>query len=260
MSLNLTVRRRGASVAFMLLAFFSFLLWPARAANLIDVWRAEDLNLNDGDAVTTWTSTGSRAANPVAGTGQPVLKLGVTPAGGKAVRFNGNRMAIGSSTVGGRTAFSLVYVFKADAIGANANAQWYGKSGIVDAEQPGITADWGTVITETGNVGLGIGQGDTSLYSSGASLVDGAYHVAAFTWGGGVQAVYVDSRAPVSLASATAARNNVGFSFGGINTDEGGASRRLVGDLVEIRFYDTALTSIEASNVIDELRTTHIFG
>jgi hypothetical protein len=262
MSLNFAFacRRRGRIVSFALSVFFAAMLSPVSAANLIDVWRAEDLNLNDGDAVTTWTSTGARAANPVAGTGQPVLKLGVTPAGGKAVRFNGNRMAIGSSTVGGRTAFSLVYVFKADAVGANGNVQWYGKSGIVDAEQGGVTADWGTVITETGNVGLGIGAGDTSLYSSGASLVDGAYHVAAFTWGGGAQSVYVDSRAPVSVASATAARNNVGFSFGGINTDEGGATRRLVGDLVEIRFYDTALTSIEASNVIDELRTTHIFG
>ncbi len=261
MSLNVAVaRRRAGLVCCAWFVFFTGMLSPVSAANLIDVWRAEDLNLNDGDAISTWTSASNRVANNAAGTGQPVLKLGVTPAGGKAVRFNGNRLAIGSSTVGGRTAFSLVYVFKADAVGANANAQWYGKSGIVDAEQPGVAADWGSVITETGNVGIGIGNGDTSLYSTGASLVDGAYHIAAFTWGGGVQSVYVDSRAPVSVASPTAARNNVGFSFGGINTDEGAASRRLVGDLVEVRFYDTALTSIEASNVIDELRTTHIFG
>ncbi|HEY0548636.1 MAG TPA: lamin tail domain-containing protein, partial [Verrucomicrobiae bacterium] len=264
MSLNFAVSGcRGRIVLFALHAFFIGLLSQASAANLIDVWRAEDLNLNDGDAVSTWTSTGSRAANNVAGTGQPVLRLGVTPAGGKAVRFNGNRMAISSSTVGGRTAFSLVYVFKATAVGANGNAQWYGKSGIVDAEQGGVTLDWGAVITETGNIGGGIGgtpPGDTSLYTAGASLVDGAYHVAVHAWGGGVQTAYVDSRAPVSATASTAARNNVGFSFGGINTDEGGATRRLVGDLVEIRFYDTALTSIEASNVIDELRTTHIFG
>ncbi|HWN93725.1 MAG TPA: lamin tail domain-containing protein [Methylomirabilota bacterium] len=231
----------------------------APGAGLIDVWRADTLNLNDGDTVGTWTSTNSRTANSAVGA--PIFKRSVTPAGGPAVRFNRNRMSVGNSPVGGRTAFSIVCLFKPDAVGASdAGANWYGKSGILDAEQGGVTADWGTVITETGNVGLGIGGGDTSLYSTGASLVDGGYHVAVFAWGGGLQTVYVDSRAPVSVGSPMAARNSAGFSFGGINTDEGAGNRRFVGDLVEVRFYDAALTSVEASNVIDELRITHILG
>ena len=75
-----------------------------------------------------------------------------------------------------------------------------------------------------------------------------------------MQSVYVDSRAPVSVASAVAPRNSAGLSFGGIHTDEGAGARRFVGDFAEVRFYNSALTSIEASNVIDELRTTHILG
>ena len=231
----------------------------APAATLLDVWRADDLILNDGDALINWTSASNRPATPVVG--NPILKLNATPAGGKVVRFNRQRMSVSSNPIGGRTAFSLVYVFKADAAGANdSGANWYGKSGIIDAEQGGVTADWGTVITETGNVGFGIGAADTSSYSTGASLVDSNYHVAVFAWGGGTQTIYVDTRAPVSTASATAARNNAAFSIGGINTDENGAVRRFVGDLAEIRFYDTSLTSLEASNVISELRDLHIFG
>jgi hypothetical protein len=36
--------------------------------------------------------------------------------------------------------------------------------------------------------------------------------------------------------------------------------RRFVGDLVEVRFYDTAMSAVQASNVIQELRDVHIFG
>ena len=77
-------------------------------------------------------------------------------AGGSAVRFgigvNRARMAVANSPVGGRAAFSIALVFRADAVGAGDNAQWYGKTGLIDAEQGGVTSDWGTVLTETGNV------------------------------------------------------------------------------------------------------------
>jgi hypothetical protein len=231
----------------------------ARAA-VIDAWRADDLALTDGDTVGSWISTNGRAAN--AAVGLPIFKRSVTPAGGNAVRFNRNRMSIGNSPVSGRTAFSIALVFRADAAGASdAGANWYGKSGLVDAEQGGVVNDWGTVITETGNVGFGSGNPDISTYSVGATLVDSNYHVAVFTWGAGAQAVYLENRARVSQSGVgTAARNNSAFSFGGINTDENGATRRFVGDMVEIRFYDLALSGAEATNVMNELRDTHIFG
>lgn len=176
MKLNIKSRARLAALLSVILVGLSPL---APAATLIDVWRADSLGLNDGDTVSTWTSASNRTANSAVGA--PVFKQGVTPAGGPAVRFNMNRMSVASSPLGGTTAFSIALIFKPDAVGANANVQWYGKTGLIDAEQGGVTADWGTVITETGNVGLGIGAGDTSLYGTGASLVDGGYHVAVFT-------------------------------------------------------------------------------
>ena len=233
---------------------------PVHAA-LLDVWRAEDLaQLNDGDTVGTWTSASNRVASANAGD-QPVFKRAVTPGGTDVVRFNRSFMTVPSNPCGSRTAFSLVIVFKADAAGANDAANWYGKSGIVDAEEPGVTLDWGTVIDQNGQVGIGTGSPDQTIYTTGTSLVDGQYHVAVFTWGSGSQAVYLDDRAPLSLSGVTSgARDNVNIAFGGIRTGEGGTNRRFVGDLAEIRFYDTALSGLEASNVIADLRDTHVYG
>src|ERR1043166_3177229 len=228
-------------------------------AALIDVWRAEDLTLNDGDIVGTWNSASNRIASGNAGE-LPILKREVTPAGGKAVRFNGTqRLSVANSPAGGRSAFSVALVFRATAPGAGDNTQWWGKSGLVDAEEPGVTSDWGIVLNEGGQVGLGTGNPDNSLYSTGTSLVGTNYHAAVFAWGGGTQAVAVETRTRVTQTGvSTTPRNNAGISFGGIRTGE--ANRRFNGDLVEIRFYDTALTSVEASNVISELSDLHISG
>src|SRR5262249_2967100 len=119
----------------------------------------------------------------------------------------------------------------------------WGKSGLVDAEEPGVTSDWGTVIGESGQVGIGTGNPDNSTYTIAPTLVGTNYHVGVFTWGGGSQAVYVDSRAPVAQNGVSmTTRNSAGCSFGGIRTGE--LNRRLNGDLVEIRFYGTVLSAI----------------
>jgi hypothetical protein len=79
--------------------------------------------------------------------------------------------------------------------------------------------------------------------------VDTNYHVAVFTWGAGVQRVHVDNRAPAtSPGVASGVRNSAGISFGGIHTGEAGTVRRFVGDLAEVRFYNTALTQIEVTD------------
>jgi Lamin Tail Domain/CotH kinase protein/Bacterial Ig domain/Concanavalin A-like lectin/glucanases superfamily/Immunoglobulin domain len=234
---------------------------PAQGAGLIDRWVADDLNatVDEGAPVNTWTSANSNNA-VASGTDRPVLRKGATPAGTSVLRFSGNRMAVASSPVGGRSAFSVAIVFKATSVGAGDNVQWWGKSGLVDAEQPGVTADWGTVSDEGGHVGIGTGSSDNSTYSLNApSVVDGNYHVAVFTWGGGSQAVYVDGLPGNSQSGvSTVPRNSAGCSFGSIHTGE--TNRRLNGDLAEIRFYDSALEAAEAAAVISELTDIHLFG
>ncbi len=226
---------------------------------LIDRWQASDLEvLSDGGLVGTWTSSGgARVANADPGR-EPTLWHGVTPAGGSVVRFADHRLYAAASPVGGLEAFSVAIVFRAESPGANLGTQWYSKSGIVDAEQAGYTADWGTVIDEAGHIGFGVGDPDQTTYQAdGSSLVDGSFHVAVFTWGGGTQTVYVDDRTPVSqTGSATLPRNNAGFSFGSLHTDLDG--QRFSGDLVEVQFYDSALTGEEAAALIGQLTAIHI--
>src|SRR5882672_7639168 len=168
--------RKLAALGFALFAGMLCVVHAARAA-LVDQWLAESLaTLSDGDLVGSWTSVSNRTVTGSAGL-QPVLKQNITPAGGPVVRFNRNFLTTGSSPIGGATAFSIAIVFKAAAAGANeASGNWYGMSGLVDAEQGGVTTDWGTVIENNGQVGMGSGSPDITTLSAGASLVDSNFH------------------------------------------------------------------------------------
>jgi hypothetical protein len=233
---------------------------PTTAA-LIDAWRASDLAvLNDGDAIGSWRSISNRILTGSL-TDQPLLRKGVTPVGGEAVRFNLDWLRIpANSPVAGLTNFSIALVFRAGAVGGNNSSQWYGKSGIVDAEEGGVTRDWGVVIDQNGKLGLGIGAPDLTVYSTSApSLMDTNYHAAVVSWGGGIQTIYVDNLWTNSISGASAlSRNDAGFSLGATHTGAGGATQRFVGDLVEIRFYDTNLTGSGAAAVIRELVDTRL--
>ena len=169
---------------------------PATApAAMIDRWIAADLDhLDDGDFVGSWTSRSNRVVAGSPGL-QPSLRKNATPVGGSVVQFNRHWLTSTDSPVGGATAFSIAIVFRASQPGANGAAQWYGKSGIVDAEQGGAVNDWGTVIDEQGRVAFGSGNPDITTFSVLPSLVDTNFHIAVFTWGSGVQRVHVDNRA-----------------------------------------------------------------
>src|ERR1043165_376697 len=77
-----------------LLLFACSIAFSSHAASLIDVWRADDLKLNDSDAVGSWSSASNSTATASTGE-QPILKLNVTPGGHSVVRFNGTqRMSV----------------------------------------------------------------------------------------------------------------------------------------------------------------------
>jgi hypothetical protein len=229
-------------------------------AALIDVWRAADLDtLADGDLISRWKSAGNRTLTAAAGL-QPTFKQDATPAGSPAVRFTQDWLKMASgSPAGGLTNFSLALVFKADASGGDYDSQWYGKSGLIDAEQGGVTEDWGLVIDEHGQLGMGMGNPDLSVYlSDSPSLADAKYHAAVFTWGNGAQGIWLDNQWSVSGPASTLDRNDVGLSFGGTHTGANGAGQRFAGDLVEVRFYDAKLSDPEVAAVIKELSDTHL--
>ena len=236
------------------------LIVPLAHGQLLDVWRADDLNLFDeGDAIGSWRSSANRTAIAVSGA-QPILRKGATPGGSSVLRFDRNWMTVADSPVAGLKAFSLALVFKASAAGTNTSTHWYGKSGIIDAEESGNTADWGLVIDERGRLAFGSGQPDVTTTITGNSLVDSNYHIAVITWGGGTQALYLEDRPVTKRTSGLSllARNSGGFSIGAIHTSDSALGRRFVGDLAEVRFYGSSLNPTDATNVIRELKAAHL--
>ena len=247
-----------SSVRTLFAVFLILSSLPLRAA-LLDLWDAASLTnaVTDGADVIAWTSESNRVATLDSGTA-PVLVHEATPAQLPAVRFGGTgRLTLPgtNSVVGGQSAFTLAIVFQAAAAGANDNAQWWGKSGLIDAEEGGSTADWGTVIDETGNIGFGIGGDDNTIYTSVGSTVDARYHVAVFTWGGGMMNLHLDDYAPVSTSTSvpTAPRNAAAMAIGAV----AGSTRYFNGDIAEFQFYDTAFDTAQASNLITELAGKH---
>ncbi|HEX5218965.1 MAG TPA: lamin tail domain-containing protein [Verrucomicrobiae bacterium] len=235
--------------------------WSGADAALVDSWRASDFSgaLNNGDSVANWTSTGGRALTATSASGlRPRFYLNVTPAGGPVVRFDQDRLQrTDNSPVAGLTSFSIALVFRLNGNGVGGETQWYNNTGLVDAEQGGVTADWGIGVTADGRIGWGVGQPDQTLYTSGTpSLVDSNFHAAVFTWGGGEQAVNLDNQFSMVVPNGSfVPRNNAGLAFGRLLTD---VNQALIGELVEVRFYDAKLSSVEANNVVQELRDLHI--
>lgn len=227
----------------------------------MDTWRATDLQgaLNDGDSVANWTSTGGRTLSSTSSSGlRPRFYLNQTPASGPVVRFDQDRLERNdNSPVAGLTSFSLAVVFRLNGVGVGGETQWYQNTGLVDAEQGGVTADWGAAVTADGKLGWGIGQTDNTVYlSSSPSLVDANFHAAVFTWGDGEQAINLDNQYTISATSLSGLpRNNAGLSFGRLLTD---VNQALIGEIVEVRFYDTKLTTPEAASLVQELRDLHI--
>lgn len=234
---------------------------PVAQAALVDSWRASDLSpsLNDGDGVGNWTSTGGRTLSASTSSGlQPQFYSHSTPADGPVVRFNQQRLRrTSNSPAAGLTGFSIALVFRLNGNGVGGQTQWYQNTGLVDAEQAGVTADWGVAVTADGHLGWGVGNPDLTVYAaSSPSLVDGNFHAAVFTWGGGAQTIYLDNLwTATATGSSNLARNNAGLAFGRLLTD---VNQALVGELVEVRFYDAKLTSAEAADVIQELRDLHV--
>ncbi|HWH71747.1 MAG TPA: LamG-like jellyroll fold domain-containing protein, partial [Candidatus Sulfotelmatobacter sp.] len=254
----------GLAGPVLWLVLLLVVMGAACQAALIDAWQAGSLTaLDDGDAVGSWASASNRVAVAVVGN-EPVLAKNATPSGAPAVQFAADRLTAGSSPVAGLTAFSMAVVFKADQLGVDEGSGWSTKSGIVDANQAAITNDWGFAIRETGFICFGTsraGGSDQTVYLDNQptypSVVDGQYHVVVCTWGGGSQTIYLDKLpAKTQTGVPTTARDNAGMSFGAIHSGE--TTRRFVGALAEVQFYNTALTGTEATELIAQLADRYL--
>lgn len=133
---------------------------------------------NGGTTFTNSTS-GAGAGN---GTAAAALAWVASPIqyAANALNFDGsNDYAVVPNVVS--SDFTVEYWMKTSSTGpGNNTTQWYGGNGIVDAEVPGGTNDWGTSLTGP-YLAFGVGNPDITIHSTSAVNTGNWVHVAA-TW------------------------------------------------------------------------------
>ncbi len=253
--------------------------WARPTATALEMkWVAQDLasTIANGGAVASWTRQGGTDAWTNVGTdsgaGTATLATAATPTGKAAVSFGGASrlgLAAASNPVASETAFTVALVFKANAVGAGAQGNWYDNTGLLDADETGTLNDWGVSLASTGRPALGVGNADTSLYAGGASLADGQWHVLVASWDGSEvvgdaagtdknMQVFVDTLASgVSRAGPEfidVARRSATLTLGGSR----GVARYLNGSIAEVRLYRGALDAAATGALLSELKTTYV--
>lgn len=227
-----------------------------------ETWDADTLSGTNGSAVSAWASTNGLVTATLAG----VNKSGVTaPAlvtgainGHQVVRFTsalktGLGIPADESPIAGSTNFTVAFVFRTTAPGKTAT-QWYSSIGVIDAEQPGGTYDWGIAFTGEGRVAAGIGLTDTTSWSKLFDLHDGMPHAAVVSYDAlsGYTRIMVDGLYAVQSVGVHATpRNAFRIVLGSLNALDG---QFFTGDLAAFRLFpERALTESEMTALSTEM-------
>jgi len=225
---------------------------------LVGRFVADDLNaLADGGTIASWPANGGGFAAIAGGVpklakdalnGHSTIRLDPTD-GGDTLRLSG-----ASNPLAGAGDFSAAIVFRTSTAGIGTASDWWTNTGLIDADQPGETADWGLAFNANGQVSAGIGNPDASVYSASKNLNDGNAHLAVITRSGGRLALYVDGRLEAERDDAgVASRNVADIIFGAIQTGTGFFS----GEIAEVRLYGNDLTASQVSRLAIELDQTY---
>ena len=217
-------------------------------------WNADSLTGANGSLVSNWTDTVA-CKNATVDNAAPTLSLSAIN-GHNAITFNGSsqdlKVLASDSSVSGAGAFTVAAVFKPAASGAN-GVNWYGNSGLVDAEQYGVTNDWGLAWNSANQLAAGIGNPDHTLNSAAASL--NTPHVVIYGWNAGsaTQTLSVDGVTTTLAGSGTAARSASQILFGRLNN----TYQYFNGQIADIQFFNAALTDTDINNLGYSLAHTY---
>ncbi|MDB6068031.1 MAG: hypothetical protein JWR26_4239 [Pedosphaera sp.] len=229
---------------------------------VMEVWRATSLtnSFTNGASVTTWIGL-SNGTPATAVVGAPTLDAHATLSGLPALAFNQAALDVAgaSSPVQGLTSFTVGIVFRVTAAGVGGEppgTQWYNQGGLVDAEQPGVTQDWGISLNNTGELNFGVGNPDTTIADSGNNLVGPLFHAAVVTLDGSQMRLMVDDHTPftVALGSWPTGRNASDIHIGASSPNN---NNLFSGEIAEIRFYNGVINVNDSSNLISSLKSTY---
>jgi hypothetical protein len=229
-------------------------------------WNADDLLDDQGSPVNSWVDRiAMRPAVPRAGGGTPSLVTGSPNFNGhNAISFNKDeldqlRVAAANSPMAGNESFTVALVFRTNTAGVgDPGSQWWSNTGLVDAEQPGGTADWGIAFNNAGQVAGGVGGPDVTV-NSVSELNDGNAHIAIFRLNSQTGETFLNVDDTVAMASGAAQftpRNIADMVFGAIQTNE--ADRHFSGEIADIRVYADFLDDARTMALHDELFSTYV--
>ena len=234
---------------------------PLTTPTLTGDWVGDSVaSLGNNATVNTWTSTAggaTRAATAASSATAPAVQTAQLN-GHAVVHFtgaNGTKLTVASGVnpMSNAANFSVAVVFRTSTAGVGTSDYWYNNTGFVDAEQGGVTNDWGLAINSSGQVGAGLGNPDETVYSGGL-LANGAAHVVVYTRAAGVTDLYVDgSPTPFDGTGGTALRNYATMVFGSIAT----GLNYFTGDLAEVQVYNGALSGSAADTLASTLSTKY---
>ena len=184
-----------------------------------------------------------------------------TPNGspGFSAQFNGSNYIRADSATGYNNvlgSFSVAF-WMDTSVTSKTGTQWYQGVGLVDAETPGVTSDWGISLLNN-KVAFGIG-GDTTIQST-SSVTDGKWHFITATWNqpSGIMDLYVDSTLQVIGNGGTSLRTAENhLTLGGISTNEQ-PGNRYSGLLSNVQIYNTVLTQAQITGLQTPLTTVPV--
>ncbi len=221
-------------------------------------WDPDSLNsLGNGASVTNWVDgVAGRSATNVGNA--PTLTTNAIN-GHSVVTFNSGlsealQVAAADSPMVGATQFTIGFVFRTSTIGVNSANQWYLNTGLVNAEQPGVTNDWGIAFTNTGQVAAGIGNPDTTNNSTTSGLANGTPHIVVETWNAGTITLDVDGVVTTTTGAGANPRNSFRFVMGSLDLLAG---QYYNGNLGEVAMYNTALTGTNLAALYTHFATKY---
>lgn len=149
--------------------------------------------------------------------------------------------------------FTIEFQFKSTVGGPSTSVNWYDGDGLVDAEQGGVTNDFGTSFNSNGQVLAGTGNPDRSIYSDNR-YKNGAWHYVRLTRqkATGKVNLYIDNTIVSSMVSGTQSLNapsyiNIGRMQTGINYFNGYIKNIRIWDSVTSSNMSTDLTGGESN-------------
>ncbi|WP_200268118.1 lamin tail domain-containing protein [Luteolibacter pohnpeiensis] len=239
MNLYRTALRHFPAVAPMALLLFGY---SESIADPVAWFKADSIQSEAESAVSQWIDSSQNGHLAQAVGAAPTLDLqGMN--GLPSVHFDGSQSMSFSRPIDGD--FTILVLFKSSA-GSGSSSNFYSGAGLVSAETPGVTDDFGIALSESGRVIAGTGSPDVTIRSP-QGFDDGAPHLLSFVrnTASSTISLYVDQ----SLRDVSTDVGNQSLdAFQQIAIGaQPGPYNFLTGDIAEIIVLDEVLDSSELS-------------